>query len=150
MSHVLVPEASSDYMTGIRNDYENILINIIIHLEKLISQNNTSNCNLKTNTGYLHSLKNKSIDSLASCLRKMTNCSIISSELKYTMGNVSHLTLDILKKNRFTIKPQKRRCCPCRNTNKISDRTFCCLKTVVSTLSSGWKKFLYHDYPQGE
>lgn len=29
---VLVPEASSCNMTEIRNDYENILVNIIIHL----------------------------------------------------------------------------------------------------------------------
>ncbi|XP_025028043.1 interleukin-7-like [Python bivittatus] len=148
---VLAPEASSDFMTEIRNDYENILINIIIHLEKLLSQNSTSSCNLKNNTYHHDSFKNKTIYYLASCLSKMANCSIISSDLKSAMENVSHLTLEILK-NGYTVKLHKGRCCPqCRKVSKRSDctHTLCRVKNLVSALSSWWKKFLYHDYPQG-
>ncbi|KAM6456677.1 interleukin-7 isoform 2-T2 [Liasis olivaceus] len=148
---VLAPEASSDFMTEIRKDYENILSKIIINLENLLSQNNTSSCNLKNNTYHHNSFKNKTIYHLALCLSKMANCSIISSDLKYAMENVSHLTLEILK-NGYTVKLQKGRGCPqCRKVSKRSDctHTLCCVKNLVSALSSWWKKFLYHDYPQG-
>ncbi|XP_058030797.1 interleukin-7 isoform X5 [Ahaetulla prasina] len=122
---VLVPEASSDNMTEIRNDYENILINMINHL-------------------------NTTIIGLTSCLKIKANCTKIFPELKNKMISVSELTTKILNKNGYTLQPLNHSQCyrQCRKYIRKCDSTdtLCCLKNAVAALRSWWQKFLYHGY----
>ncbi|XP_026547250.1 interleukin-7 isoform X1 [Notechis scutatus] len=147
---VLAPEASSDNMTEIRKAYDNLLVGMISHLEELISENITSSCNL--NKRY-HSFENANITFLTSCLKKKANCTKFAS-LKTGMNEVSELTTKILKKTDYTLQPvnltinQPHRCCrQCRKIiRNFDNHTLCCLKNVVSALSSWWKRFLYYGF----
>ncbi|XP_058030794.1 interleukin-7 isoform X2 [Ahaetulla prasina] len=144
---VLVPEASSDNMTEIRNDYENILINMINHLETLINQN-ISSC--KTRICSSCSPENTTIIGLTSCLKIKANCTKIFPELKNKMISVSELTTKILNKNGYTLQPLNHSQCyrQCRKYIRKCDSTdtLCCLKNAVAALRSWWQKFLYHGY----
>ncbi|XP_034285902.1 uncharacterized protein LOC117672910 isoform X2 [Pantherophis guttatus] len=143
---VLVPEASSD-MTEIRNDYENILVNMINHLETLINQNITSSCNGRC---YPSSFENASITCLTLCLKIKTNCTKIFPDVKNSMTSVTESTTKILNKNGYTLQPLNHRCNyrQCRKYIRKFDciYTLCCLKNVVSALRVWWQKFLYHSY----